>query len=64
MALLKYLKHVRPSREEKIQGVLPKPDSPLALSMPSLGIEAANSAAREIHANNLIDKDSPLLVIR
>jgi len=26
MALLKYFKHIEPSKEERIQGVLPKPD--------------------------------------
>jgi len=26
IALLKYFKHIEPSKEERIQGVLPKPD--------------------------------------
>jgi len=30
MVLLKYFKRIEPSREERIQGVLPKPDGPLA----------------------------------
>ena len=29
MTLLKYFKHIEPSKEEKIQSVLPKPDCPL-----------------------------------
>ena len=43
MALLKYFKHIEPSKEERIQSVLPKPDSPLARLMPSSAIEAAIS---------------------
>jgi len=44
MALLKYFKHIEPSKEERIQMVLPKPDSSLARLMPSSAIKAANSA--------------------
>ena len=29
MALLKYFKRIEPSKEERIQSVLPKPDCPL-----------------------------------
>ena len=43
MALLKYFKHIKPSKEERIQSVLLKPDCPLARLMPSSAIEAANS---------------------
>ena len=57
--LLKYFKRIEPSKEKKIQSVLPKPDGPLALSMPSSAIEAANSAVREILTNKPIDEDSP-----
>jgi len=35
MVLLKYFKRIKPCREERIQGVLPKPDGPLAHLMPS-----------------------------
>ena len=41
-ALLKYFKHIEPSKE-RIQSVLPKPDCPLARLMPSSAIGAANS---------------------
>ena len=59
MAQLKYFKRIEPFKEQKIQGVLPKPDVLLALSMPSIAIEAANSAVTEVLANNLIEEDSP-----
>ena len=42
MALPKYFKRIESSDEEKIQSVLPKPNGPLTLSMPSSTIEAAN----------------------
>ena len=47
-ALMKYFKHIEPSKEEKIQSVLPEPDSdyPLAcllLTLLSSAIEIANS---------------------
>ena len=42
MALLKFFKHIEPSKEGKIQSVLPKLDGLLALTMPSSAIEAAN----------------------
>ena len=48
MVLLKYSKRVEPSNEEKIESVLPEPDSPLAHSMPSSVTEAANGAVREV----------------
>ena len=35
MALLKYFKRIDPSKEERIQSVLPKSDYPLARIMPS-----------------------------
>jgi len=34
-ALLKYFKHIKPSKEERIQSVLPKPNGPLVNLMPS-----------------------------
>ena len=43
MTLLKYFKRIEPSKEERIQSVLPKPDSSLARLMLSLPKEAANS---------------------
>ena len=50
MALLKYFKRIKASKEERIQSVLPKSESdgPLARLMLSSAIEAANSAVREI----------------
>jgi len=39
MALLKYFKHIKPSKEERIQGVLPKPDG--------LGTYNANSGIHQ-----------------
>jgi len=60
MALLKYFKRIEPSQKERIQSVLPKPDGSLARLMPSLAIEAANSAAvSEIFTDGTIDEDSP-----
>ena len=35
-ALMKYFKHIEPSKEERIQSVLPKPDCPLAHLMLTL----------------------------
>jgi len=55
IALLKYFKHIKPSKEERIQGVLPKPDGPLALLMPSSAIEVANSAVRKNFTDGTID---------
>ena len=43
MALLKYFKHIEPSKEERIQSALPKLDCPLARLIPSSAIETANS---------------------
>ena len=46
MALMKYFKCIKPSKEERIQSVLPKPECPLArlmLTLPSSAIETANS---------------------
>jgi len=59
MALVKYFKHIKPSKEERIQSALPKPDGPLACLMPSSAIEAANSTICEIFTNGTIDEDSP-----
>jgi len=59
MALLKYFKRIEPSQKERIQSVLPKLDGPLARLMPSLAIEATNSAVHEIFTNGTIDEDSP-----
>ena len=58
-AILKYFKRIEPSKEERIQSVLPKPDGPLARLIPSSAIEAANSAVREIFTYGTIDEDSP-----
>ena len=46
-ALLKYFKCIKPSKEERIQSVLPKPDGPLAHLKLSSAIEAAHSATHE-----------------
>ena len=35
MVLLKYFNYIEPSKEKKIESALPRPDGPLALSMPS-----------------------------
>ena len=43
MALLNYSKRIKPSKEERMQSDVPKPDCPLARLMPSLAIETANS---------------------
>ena len=43
---MKYFKRIEPSKEERIQSVLPKPDCPLArlmLTLLSSVIETANS---------------------
>ena len=45
-ALMKYFKRIEPSKEERIQSVLPKPDYPLTrlmLTLLSSAIETANS---------------------
>ena len=51
MALLKYLKRIEPSKEGRIQSVLPKPDCPLVRLMPSASsaIETANIAASAVY---------------
>ena len=44
--LMKYIKRIEPSKEERIQSVLPKPDCPLTrlmLTLLSSAIETANS---------------------
>ena len=43
MALLKYFKHIKLSKKERIQSVLHIPDYPLACLMPSSAIKATNS---------------------
>ena len=43
MELLKYFKCIKPSKEERIQSVLPKLHGSLACLMPSSAIEAANN---------------------
>ena len=46
MALMRYFKCIEPSKEERIQSVLSKPDCPLArlmLTLLSSAIETANS---------------------
>ena len=43
MAFLKYFNCIKPSKEERIQSVLLKPDGPLAQLIPSSAIEAVNS---------------------
>ena len=48
MILMKYFKHIEPSKEERIQSVFPKPDGSLARIIPYSTMETANSAAREI----------------
>ena len=59
MALLKYFKHVEPSKEERIQSVLTKSDGPSARLMLSLAIDAANSAVRGVFTDGTINEDSP-----
>ena len=54
---------MEPSKEERIQSVLPKPDGSLARIMPSSATEligAANSAIHEIFTNGTINEDSPI----
>ena len=58
MELLKYFKCIEPSKEEKIQGVLPKPDCPLARLMLSSAIVTANSTVCEIFIDDTIDEYS------
>ena len=55
----KYFKHIKPSKEEKNQSVLPKPDGSLVHLMPSSTIEAANSTVSEFFTHGTIDEDSP-----
>ena len=42
MKLLKYFKRIKPTEEEGIQSVFPKPDGPSAHLKPSSAIEAAD----------------------
>ena len=42
ITLLKYFKCIEPSKEDRIQGILPKQDGSLAHLMPSLVIDTAN----------------------
>jgi len=59
MALLKYFKRIKLSKEEGIPSVLPKPDGLLTCLMPSSTIEAANSAVCEFFTEGTINEDSP-----
>ena len=61
MALLKYFRHMEPSKEEKIESVLPEPDGPLAHSVPSSVTETANSVVREVLTKSSI-KDFSIYV--
>ena len=36
-----------PTKEEAVEAILPKPDGPLSMSMPSSAIEAANYSVHE-----------------
>ena len=45
LEFLKHFKCIKPSKEERIQSVLPKLDGSLACLMPSSAIEAANSCS-------------------
>ena len=42
IGISKIFKLIEPSKEERIQSVLPKPDCPLTHLIPSLAIETAN----------------------
>ena len=55
---LKYFKRIKQSKEERIHSALPKS---LACLMPSLAMQAANSAVHEIFTDGTI---VPLLMIR
>ena len=57
--LLKYIKHIESFKEERIQSVLSKPESPLVCLMPSSAIEAADSTVSEFFTHGTINKDSP-----
>jgi len=46
-ALWKYFTTKEPTKEEAVEEILPKPDGPLSMSMPSSAIAAANSTVRE-----------------
>ena len=46
-ALWKYFTNKEPTKEEAVEAILPKPDGPLSMSMPSSVIEVANSSVRE-----------------
>ena len=60
MALLKYFKRIEPSKEERIQSVLPKSDGPLVHLMPSSAIEVANSVVSEFLPTMTL-RDEPIL---
>ena len=60
----KIFKCIEPSKEERIQSVLPKPDGILVCIMPSSAIEAANSAISDFLPMALSMKTVPLFVIR
>ena len=55
-------KHIKPSKEERIQSVLPKPDGHLAHLKQSSAIEVANSVLCKIFTDGTIDEErSPSL---
>ena len=43
MTFLKYFNRIEPSKEERIQTILPQPDGPLVRLIPYSTIESANS---------------------
>ena len=60
MTLLKYFKCIEPSKEERIQSVLPKSYGSLVCLMPSSAVEIAISAVSEfLPMHGTINKDSP-----
>ena len=48
MTLLKYFKHIDPSKEERIQSALPKPEGPITQLIPCSTVKSANSTLHEI----------------
>ena len=61
MISFKYFKHIKPSKEERIQSILPKPDGRLACLIPCSTIETAKSAIREIFTDARAPELSKLL---
>ena len=61
MALLRYFKHIEPSKE-KLENVLPEPDGLLTHLLPSSEvIEATNSAVHEVLTKSSINEVSMYL---